>query len=86
MKSKILMTMLIAVSFLMGATGCRAAECREMLRCCEAAAEVEGVGHTCGKMASGVRDPTTCRTILRTMRYMLEDRGEAVPAECKGNP
>ncbi|MFU8805068.1 MAG: hypothetical protein ACNA8W_14740 [Bradymonadaceae bacterium] len=84
MKRKFLL-IFVTVALVLLTVGCKERECREMMRCCEAAAEIDGVGHTCGPMAANVRDPTTCRTIMRTLRYMLEDKGRPVPQECGGD-
>lgn len=71
----------LAGSVLLG--GCRAEECQKMLACCEEIKDVEGVGSACGEMAQGVKDPDTCRTILKTARAMFEKRGEEVPKACR---
>lgn len=66
-----------------GMTGCKAKECQKMLRCCEAIKDHEGVGGACGEMAQGVKDPDTCRTILRTVEAMFEEREEELPKACQ---
>lgn len=84
MKRKFLSMFMTLMFLSIAALGCRHSECRQMQRCCEASVDVEGVGHTCGAMSKDVRDPTTCRTITRTLRYMLEDKGEKIPEACGG--
>ncbi|WP_168210392.1 hypothetical protein [Persicimonas caeni] len=54
-----------------------------MSRCCEAIKDEEGVGSACGEIAQGVKDPDTCRTILRTVEAMYEDREEDLPKACQ---
>lgn len=63
-------------------TGCRSQDCQRMLACCETIAGEPGVGKACGEMAANVRDPETCRTITRTVRYMYEQRDAEPPEVC----
>lgn len=63
--------------------GCKAEECQQMTECCAAVADVPGVGSSCGELAEQTRDPDTCRTILRTVRYMYEDRDGDPPPACR---
>lgn len=63
--------------------GCKAEECRKMTRCCEAIEDHEGVGSACGELAQDVKDPDTCRTILRTVEAMFDDREEELPKACQ---
>jgi hypothetical protein len=63
--------------------GCRARECQQMLRCCEVVKDHEGIGGACGELAQGVKDPNTCRTILRTIDVVFEERDEELPQACK---
>lgn len=70
----------LALAFL---SGCRAEECQKMSRCCDAIQDHEGVGGACGELAEGVKDPDTCRTILRTVDAMFEQRDEALPQACQ---
>lgn len=72
---------LFAVLLLLG--GCKSEECQQMTECCAAVADVPGVGSSCGELAEQTRDPETCRTILRTVRYMYEDRDGDAPAVCQ---
>lgn len=66
------------------ATGCRARECQQMQKCCDVLAEYDGVGDTCGELAKQTKDPTTCRAVLRTLTYIVEDQGEVeLPAQCR---
>ena len=74
---------LVALIGLAGMAGCKAQECQKMVRCCEAIKDHEGVGSACGEMAQGVKDPDTCRTILRTVDAMFEERKEALPKACQ---
>ncbi len=64
-------------------TSCRAEECRTMQACCEAMSDVEGTGAACKGLADQTRDPTTCRSVVRTLRYMMEDRGQEIPEACQ---
>lgn len=64
-------------------TGCRAEECRKMTKCCAAIEGEEGVGGACGDLAQGVKDPETCRTILKTVEAMYDRREEELPAACQ---
>jgi hypothetical protein len=75
-----LVIVMLAASSLLG---CRAEECRQMMRCCEAIEAEDGVGAACGEMATDVKRPRTCRTILRTVNHMFEERGEQPPAVCQ---
>ncbi|RAL22758.1 hypothetical protein DL240_07615 [Lujinxingia litoralis] len=63
--------------------GCKAAECTQMVDCCKEVADLPGVGASCKGLAMDTRDPQTCRTVTRTVRYMLEDRGAEIPAVCQ---
>jgi hypothetical protein len=71
---------LIAMSSL---AGCRAEECQKMLRCCDEVRGEEGVGAACGEMAEQVKDPTTCRSVVRAVNAMFEERDEQAPAACQ---
>lgn len=80
--SFIILALLTVVGlFLM--TGCRAAECRQMSQCCSAVQNMDGVGPACKGLADGTKDPTTCRAVLRTIGYMLEDQDEPLPDSCR---
>lgn len=72
----------LVASFLLFA-GCKADECQQMTECCAAVADVPGVGSACGELADQTRDPDTCRTILKTVRYMYEDRSGDAPPVCR---
>jgi len=74
------LAMLLALALF--ATGCKAAECRQMLECCAEVEDVKGVGSSCKGLAQDTRDPYTCRTVTRTVRYMLEDRDQEIPQAC----
>lgn len=66
------------------ATGCRAKECQQMQKCCDALSGMEGLGNTCGELAKQTKDPTTCRTVLRTLTYLVEEQGQTeIPAQCR---
>lgn len=73
---------LIVLLLLMALAGCRAAECKQMLDCCEQVEDLEGLGGGCADLAEGTRDPQTCRDVLRTVGYMLEDRDDSIPEAC----
>jgi hypothetical protein len=70
------------VSVLVLFSGCKAEECQQMIECCAAVSDVPGVGSSCGELAEQTRDPDTCRTILKTVRYMYEERTEEPPEIC----
>ena len=65
------------------ATGCRSKECARMLACCNQIKEMKGVGGACGPQANAVSDPKTCRTILKTVGYMFEEREKELPEACR---
>ena len=65
------------------AVGCKASECERMSECCAAVEGAEGVGRSCGEFAKQTKDPDTCRSVLRTMEMMYEDRGTELPRACK---
>lgn len=77
---------LIAAALILStvATGCRAQECQQMQRCCQALADLEGVGQSCDELAKQTKDPTTCRAVLRTLTYLVEDSGQdELPEQCR---
>ena len=63
--------------------GCKAEECRTLVECCKASHEIEGIGSSCGGLAEGVKDPGKCRTIVKTIHYVYEDREIEVPPVCR---
>lgn len=63
--------------------GCKAKECRTLVECCEASKDVEGIGSSCGDLAESVKDPGKCRTIVKTIHYVYEDREIEVPPVCR---
>lgn len=63
-------------------TGCLDDNCRQMQKCCAAAEGADWVGASCGDLARGVRDSSTCHTIVETIRHTYEQRGEELPAAC----
>lgn len=66
------------------AMGCKASECQQMMQCCDAVKGMDGVGkRACGSLAEATKDPNTCREIIKTVRYMAEDRKKPIPAACK---
>jgi len=44
---------------------------------------MDGVGNACGSLTESTKNPDTCRSVLDTMKFMLEDRKKPVPAVCK---
>ena len=63
---------------------CEAKECEQMTRCCAAVQGVEGMGEeACGPLAAETTTPSSCLSVTSAVRYMLEDRGEAVPTACQ---
>jgi uncharacterized protein with PQ loop repeat len=64
-------------------SGCRVEECQKMARCCNAIEEHEGVGGACGGIAEGLKDPDSCRSVLRAVDAMFEQRDEDLPAACQ---
>lgn len=72
---------LLSLSVTIG--GCRAAECQQMMQCCEQVEDVDGLGGACAGLADDTRDPQTCNDVIRTIGYMLEDRGEPLPDACR---
>lgn len=65
-------------------TGCRSAECRQMMECCAAAEDdLDGVGAACGGLADDTRDPQVCRDVVRTIGYMYEDQDRSLPSACQ---
>ena len=82
-KSALFTAALLVLMALSSLAGCRAEECQKMLRCCEEVRDVEGVGGACGEMAQEVKDPTSCRSVVRAVNAMFEERGEEPPAVCR---
>ncbi len=64
-------------------SGCKATECEQMLECCAASEGAPGVGKWCGEFTQQTRDPDTCRSVLRTLEMMYEDRKKELPPVCK---
>lgn len=64
-------------------TGCKSDSCRQMRACCDAVAEVEGMGEACGKLTKNVTKPETCLSVVQTVSYMYEDRGMELPDACQ---
>ncbi len=64
-------------------TGCKPAECRQMVRCCDEVKDVEGVGAACGPIAKDLDNDKTCTSVLQTIGYMLEDKQLPVPEVCR---
>ena len=54
-----------------------------MTECCAEIQGMEGVGQSCGSLTESTKNPDTCRAVLDTVKYMLEDRKKPVPAVCK---
>ena len=54
-----------------------------MAECCSKVEELDGLGAACAGLAGDTRDPMTCRDVVRTIGYMLEDRDEALPEACQ---
>ena len=80
----LLLAALALSSCLVGLSACKASECQQMLACCDAIADLPGVGpRACGSIAEGTKDPQTCRVVKQTARYMLEDRKNPIPAACQ---
>ena len=67
---------------LVALTACRSSECRQMTACCDAVRDLDGLGGACVDLAQETRDPQTCREIVRTIGYMLDDRDEPRPEAC----
>lgn len=83
MKPKFFTLLILLLASLVFLSGCRAPECQQMMSCCEAIRDVDGVGPACGGLAEGTRDPTTCRDVVRTISYLFEDSGEELPEACR---
>lgn len=67
----------------MFASACKPAECARMTECCAEIQGMDGVGNACGSLSESTRNPDTCRAVLDTVKFMLEDRKKPVPAMCK---
>lgn len=63
-------------------SGCKVSECKVLVACCEASQELEGIGSACGDLSADVRDPNSCRSIVKTIGYMHEDRDRPIPDVC----
>ena len=83
MRLLVLFPAIVALILCLSLTGCRAAECQQMLDCCEKVDQFDGVGGACSGLADDTRDPQTCNDVLRTIGYMLKDRDEPVPEVCQ---
>ncbi len=84
MSKSVLITAVVLVLLAFSSlAGCRAEECQKMDRCCDQVRDVEGVGGACGEMAQGLKDPTTCRSVVRAVNAMFEERGEEPPKVCQ---
>ena len=84
MKRSTLTSLLIAiVGLVVALSACRAPECQQMLECCAEVEELDGVGGACHDIAEDTRDPQTCRDVVRTIGYMLEDRDASMPEPCR---
>ncbi len=81
--TRIFVLTVFASIFLLVLTGCRAPECQQMSECCSAVDDLDGVGGACVDIASDTRDPQTCREVVRTIGYMLDDRDRSLPEACK---
>lgn len=75
----ILLLLVLSVGWL---SGCRAAECKQMDRCCAAIQDDEGVGEACDEMTAGLSDPDTCRSVIHAAQAMLETREGPTPEAC----
>jgi len=73
---------LVLLIFVLISVGCGSPECETLKRCCEASAELPGMGGACG-MANDVTDPAKCQSITDTIRTMYERREVPVPAVCE---
>ena len=82
MKLSTTVSLAFALFIAIGSTACNDPQCQLMTRCCEALADLDGVGHACGEMSAGVTDPKTCTSIVQTLTYMVEDQGASLPAQC----
>lgn len=81
---KRLIGLLLASSIsLLVLSSCRAKECRQMLACCEATRDIDGIGAACAGLAKETRDPTTCRTVIRTIGYHLDNKDVPLPQACQ---
>lgn len=63
--------------------GCKAADCDQMIQCCQSVKDMDGLGSACGPLAEGTSDPNTCRSVTMTVRLMLEKRGKDIPLACQ---
>ncbi len=82
MNYRLLFPVLLAIA-LIALSGCRAAECEQMLECCSQVEELDGLGGACADLATDTRDPQTCRTVVRTIGYMLDEREDPRPESCQ---
>jgi hypothetical protein len=71
------------LSLLILAGGCRSKVCQQMVECCRQLEDDPKVGKACGRPAEQTGDPKTCRTILKTIGYMFEDRDADPPKACR---
>lgn len=83
MRRSILFPTILWIVLLIATSACRAPECQQMADCCSVVEEMDGVGAACGELASDTRDPLTCRDVVRTISYMLEDSEQPVPQSCR---
>ncbi|MFB6262593.1 MAG: hypothetical protein ABEL76_03040 [Bradymonadaceae bacterium] len=81
-RERLATALLVAFGLVWFTGGCRSEACQRMVACCGQLKGRKEVGRICSKRADQVRDAETCRTILKTVRYMYEDRGESPPSVC----
>ncbi len=66
------------------AGGCRSALCQRMVECCRQVKDNHPeVGQSCGQLAEKEDDKATCRTVLKTVGYMFEDKDIDPPEACR---
>lgn len=63
--------------------GCKDSECTKMLQCCAQVKDVDGIGQACGPLADQTTNPDSCRSVTKTVRYMLKDRKQDIPLACQ---
>ncbi len=83
MRQSLLFPFAIAIALLLALGGCRSPECQQMIDCCEQVEDLDGVGGACAGLATDTRDSQTCRDVVRTIGYMLDDRDASVPEACQ---
>lgn len=80
---RIIFIIAVTIVCVFASVGCEPTECQQMNECCEAVEDLDGTGSACIDLTEDTTDVETCREVVRTVGFMLDERDKPTPEACQ---